>query len=68
MTFAGKRVVVFIDEGNAIKPHNLDSLRLLTNMQDDHQNLLTIILAGQPELGKRLEDPRRENLFQRIEK
>jgi type II secretory pathway predicted ATPase ExeA len=63
---AGKRVVVFIDEGNAIKPHNLDSLRLLTNMQDDHQNLLTIVLAGQPELGKRLEDPRRENLFQRI--
>ncbi len=63
---AGKRVVVFIDEGNAIKPHNLDSLRLLTNMQDDHQNLLTIILAGQPELGKRLEDPKRENLFQRI--
>jgi type II secretory pathway predicted ATPase ExeA len=63
---AGKRVVVFIDEGNAIKPHNLDSLRLLTNMQDDHQNLLTIILAGQPELGRRLEAPRRENLFQRI--
>lgn len=63
---AGKRVVIFIDEGNAIKPHNLDSLRLLTNMQDDHQNLLTIVLAGQPELGKRLEDHRRENLFQRI--
>jgi type II secretory pathway predicted ATPase ExeA len=63
---AGKRVVIFIDEGNAIKPHNLDSLRLLTNMQDDHQNLLTIVLAGQPELAKRLEAPRRENLFQRI--
>jgi len=63
---AGKRVVIFIDEGNAIRPHNLDSLRLLTNMQDDRQNLLTIILAGQPELGKRLEDPRRENLFQRV--
>lgn len=63
---AGKRVVVFIDEGNVIKPHNLESLRLLTNMQDDHQNLLTIILAGQPELARRLEDPRRANLFQRI--
>lgn len=62
----GKKVIVFIDEGNAIKPHNLDSLRLLTNMQDDHQNLLTIILAGQPELGRRLEDPKRRNLFQRI--
>lgn len=62
----GKRVVIFIDEGNVIKPHNLDSLRLLTNMQDDKQNLFTIVLAGQPELGKRLEDPRRANLFQRI--
>lgn len=63
---SGKRVVIFIDEGNVIKPHNLESLRLLTNMQDDHQNLLTIVLAGQPELGRRLEDPRRANLFQRI--
>jgi general secretion pathway protein A len=62
----GKRVVVFIDEGNVIRPHNLESLRLLTNMQDDHQNLFTIVLAGQPELGRRLEDPRRANLFQRV--
>src|SRR3989338_1888786 len=35
----GKRVVIFIDEGNVIKPANLDSLRLLTNMQDDQRNL-----------------------------
>lgn len=62
----GKRVVVFIDEGNVIRPHNLESMRLLTNMQDDHQNLFTIIIAGQPELGRRLEDPRRANLFQRV--
>lgn len=61
-----KKVLIFIDEGNAMRPHNLDCLRLLTNMQDDHQNLLTIILAGQPELARRLEDHRRENLFQRI--
>lgn len=63
---ASKKVVIFIDEGNVIKPHNLESLRLLTNMQDDNQNLFTIVLAGQPELGRRLEDPRRDNLFQRI--
>lgn len=62
----GKRTLIFIDEGNVIKAANLESLRLLTNMQDDHQNLLTIVLAGQPELGRRLEDPRRDNLFQRI--
>ena len=62
----GKKVLVFIDEGNAFKSANLESLRLLTNMQEDRRNLFTIILAGQPKLAKMLEDPRRENLFQRI--
>lgn len=61
-----RKTVLFIDEGNAMKPRILDSLRLLTNMQDDTENLLTIVLAGQPELGRRLENPRRDNLFQRI--
>lgn len=63
---SGKRVLIFIDEGNMIKPHNLESLRMLTNMQDNTQNLFTIVLAGQPELSKRIEDPRKANLFQRI--
>ena len=62
----GKKVLIFIDEGNAISPANLESLRLLTNMQDDRQNLFTIILVGQMELARRLEHPKRANLFQRI--
>ena len=62
----GKRVLIFIDEGNAFKPVNLESLRLLTNMQEDDRNLFTIILAGQPKLAKMLESPARANLFQRI--
>ncbi len=62
----GKRVLIFIDEGNAFKPVNLESLRLLTNMQEDDRNLFTIILAGQPKLAKMLESPKRANLFQRI--
>ncbi|MHC4713219.1 MAG: ExeA family protein [Planctomycetota bacterium] len=61
-----KRVLVFIDEGNAFKPVNLESLRLLTNMQEDDRNLFTIVLAGQPKLAKMLESPKRANLFQRI--
>jgi type II secretory pathway predicted ATPase ExeA len=63
---AGKKIVVFIDEANAILPANLESLRLLTNMQDDRRNLFTLVLAGQIELARRLEDPKRANLFQRI--
>jgi type II secretory pathway predicted ATPase ExeA len=62
----GRKTLIFIDEANAISPANLESLRLLTNMQDDERNLFTIVLAGQMELARRLEHPRRANLFQRI--
>jgi general secretion pathway protein A len=62
----GKKVLIFIDEANAMKSNCLESLRLLTNMQRDDENLFTIILAGQLELAQRLEHPKRANLFQRI--
>ena len=62
----GKKVLLFIDEANAISSFNLENLRLLTNMQDDSRNLFTIVLAGQMELARRLEHPKRANLFQRI--
>ncbi|MFZ5519329.1 MAG: ExeA family protein [Candidatus Zhuqueibacterota bacterium] len=62
----GKRVLIFIDEGNVIRRMNLQSLRLLTNMQEDDRNLFTMVLAGQPELGKNLEHPSNANLYQRI--
>ena len=62
----GKKVLIFVDEANAMSPANLESLRLLTNMQDDQRNLFTIVLAGQLELARRLEHPKRANLLQRI--
>ncbi|TVM03371.1 MAG: hypothetical protein CV087_05345 [Candidatus Brocadia sp. WS118] len=62
----GKKVLIFIDEANAISSANLENLRLLTNMQDDRRNLFTLVLAGQVELARRLEHPKLTNLFQRI--
>jgi len=62
----GKRILICIDEANVIKQTNLENLRLLTNMQDDQRNLFTLVLAGQLELARRLEHPKRSNLFQRI--
>ncbi|MDA8126976.1 MAG: AAA family ATPase [Deltaproteobacteria bacterium] len=62
----GKKVLIFVDEANAISPANLENLRLMTNMQGDGRNLFTIVLAGQIEFAKRLEQPSRANLFQRI--
>lgn len=63
---AGKKILIFIDEANVISSAKLENLRLLTNMQDDQRNLFTMVLVGQNELGKRLEHPKRANLFQRI--
>ena len=63
---SGRKVLVFVDEANAMSPANLESLRLLTNMQEDQRNLFTIVLAGQLELARRLEHPKRANLLQRI--
>ena len=62
----GKKILIFIDEANAITPVNLESLRLLTNMQGDKRNLFTMVLAGQLEFAKRLEHPKRANLLQRV--
>jgi type II secretory pathway predicted ATPase ExeA len=62
----GKKILIFIDEANAITPINLENLRLLTNMQGDRRNLFTMVLAGQNEFARRLEHPKRANLFQRV--
>jgi len=62
----GKKVVIFIDEANAMSPSNLEKMRLLTNLQPDDLNLFTIVLAGQIEFAKRLAHPKRANLFQRV--
>ena len=62
----GKRVVMLIDEANSLSRHCLQNLRLLTNMQDDDRNLVSIVLAGQLELGRKLTHRQMENLFQRV--
>jgi type II secretory pathway predicted ATPase ExeA/DNA-binding transcriptional MerR regulator len=62
----GQTVVVFVDEANVMSTENLHNLRLLTNLQEDQRNMVIFVLAGQPELGKKLESKALENLFQRV--
>lgn len=59
--------VVIIDEAQLIpsKP-TFDEIRLLTNFQLDDQNLLTVVLIGQPELSARLQRHAYVALRQRI--
>jgi len=60
-------VVVLIDEAQMLPfPDTFEELRLLTNLQMDMDNLIGVLLVGQPELHRRLEHPRLAPLAQRI--
>jgi len=54
----GKRVVIFIDEANVLNPSGLQGLRLLTNMQDDRQNLVPLYLPARKSWPKSWKDRR----------
>ncbi|HUP59802.1 MAG TPA: AAA family ATPase [Thermoanaerobaculia bacterium] len=59
--------VLMIDEAQLIPTKaTFDEIRLLTNFQLDDQNLLSVILIGQPELERRLERDAYAPLRQRI--
>jgi len=64
---SGVTPVLVIDEAQLV-PHKetFDEIRLLTNFQLDDQNLISVVLMGQPELRKRLAHRAYEPLRQRI--
>lgn len=53
----GRRVVVCIDEAQAMPAETLEALRLLTNLETEKRKLLHVVLFGQPELDARLARP-----------
>ena len=62
----GLKVVVLIDEAQSLKPHVLEQLRLLSNLETEREKLLTVVLVGQPELRDMLDQPALRQLSQRI--
>jgi len=62
----GRRVVVLIDEAQAIPLASIESLRLLSNLETEKQKLLQLVLLGQPELDVKLARPEIRQLLQRI--
>ena len=61
-----KRVLVCLDETQAMPVESLETLRLLTNLETEKRKLLQVILFGQPELDKKLSDNAIRQLRQRI--
>ncbi len=62
----GRRVVLIIDEAQALSREVLEQVRLLTNLETSRQKLLQIILVGQPELRALLARDDLRQLAQRI--
>ena len=62
----GKRVVVCLDEAQAMPLETLEALRLLSNLETEKRKLLQVVLFGQPELDDNLAQDSVRQLRQRI--
>jgi MSHA biogenesis protein MshM len=62
----GRRVVLCMDESQAMPLDTLETLRLLTNLETEKRKLLQVVLFGQPELDRKLATESIRQLRQRI--
>ena len=62
----GKRVVLCMDETQAMPLATLETVRLLTNLETEKRKLMQVVLFGQPELDRKLASQSVRQLRQRI--
>jgi len=62
----GKRTVLIIDEAQNLSHEALEELRMLSNINTDKNNILQLILVGQPQLRRTFNLEKLEQLNQRI--
>lgn len=62
----GKRVLLIVDEAQNLCPAALEALRMLSNINADKDQLLQIILVGQPQLKDLLRRPDMQQFSQRV--
>jgi len=62
----GGTVAIIVDEAQNLSKEDLENVRLLSNLETPSDKLLQIILSGQPELDRKLEDPALRQLKQRL--
>jgi general secretion pathway protein A len=59
-------VTLLVDEAQELSIEMLEEIRLLSNLETDTQKLLQIVLMGQPELERKLDQPELRQLKQRV--
>jgi len=63
---AGRKILLIIDEAQNLSRKVLEEVRLLSGLESQKEKLLRIIIAGQPELSRKLDSPRLQQLTQRV--
>lgn len=63
---AGRRVILLIDEAQNLSIEGLEELRMLTNINSNKDELLQLILVGQPELRQMIMRPELRQFAQRV--
>jgi type II secretory pathway predicted ATPase ExeA len=63
---SGQRSALIIDEAQSLPEPLLEEIRLLANIELEDEKLLPLVLAGQPELADRLNQPSLRQLKQRV--
>ncbi len=62
----GEITALVVDEAQSLSQELLEEIRLLANIETHTEKLLPLVLAGQPELAARLNDPSLRQLKQRV--
>jgi len=63
---SGQITALVVDEAQSLTTELLEEVRLLANIETPEDKLLPVVLAGQPELAERLEQPNLRQLKQRV--
>lgn len=62
----GHRVMLIVDEAQNLSPAAMESLRMLSNINVDKDQLLQVVLVGQPQLRDLLKRPELQQFAQRV--
>ena len=62
----GEVTALVIDEAQSLPLELLEEIRLLANIETNSEKLMTVIIAGQPELADRLNNPNLRQFKQRV--
>ncbi len=62
----GENIVVFLDDAHRMKNEIIEELRLMSNFETSETKLIQIVMAGEPELDRRLNSNHMRQIRQRI--